>query len=141
MGGLGSSVNRGSLLEGFQLLGLSSRAPALADILGESCVLAHGHDLGELEVVGYREASHDDLVQLVGGFHVQNGEHPPLPGDFVDRHNLAGFHGLQSGFGLLLPLVPELVKRSLFRVDPKIREDQHAYSFPHAPHRSTLVPL
>ena len=37
-------------------------APALAEVLGEGRVLAHGEDFGDLQVVGYREAGHEDLV-------------------------------------------------------------------------------
>jgi hypothetical protein len=59
-------------------------------------------------MLGYREAGHDDLVQLVGGPDVQYPDHAPLSGDFVDRHGLASFRGSEGGFGLLLPLVPEL---------------------------------
>ena len=83
--------------------------PAPLYVLGEGGVLAYEEDLLEGQVLGHREAGHDDLVQLVGRFDVEDADHPSLAGDLVERDDLTCLHRSEGGFCLLFSDLPELI--------------------------------
>jgi hypothetical protein len=83
--------------------------PAPPFVFGEEGVFAYGEDLLELHVVGYREAGHKDLIQLVTGLDIEDRDNAPLSDDLAKCGDLAYLHRPEGRFGPFLPGVSELV--------------------------------